>query len=219
MNYHVQMTFKLCPAGPMLISSGSRNKLHPELPDNTFLMSWDGTQDSYVIPGSSLKGVLRHYLYQSGCNPLEVDTLFGTAGNQNSKKSRISVSDAYADMKTIETALRHTTALGSVSQSAKGGSLNSMQAVIAGSFSGNIRLSNVNKEEIRLILLALLAVESGEICIGGKISRGFGRVHISDFCMTVSEGYDENSLRPIVKGSYDSLGSAAEAVRSFGQEG
>ena len=137
MNYHVQMTFKLCPAGPMLISSGSRNKLHPELPDNTFLMSWDGTQDSFVIPGSSLKGVLRHYLYQSGCNPLEVDALFGTAGNQNSKKSRISVSDAYADMKTIETALRHTTALGSVSQSAKGGSLNSMQAVIAGSFSGN----------------------------------------------------------------------------------
>jgi CRISPR/Cas system CSM-associated protein Csm3 (group 7 of RAMP superfamily) len=214
MNYQVQMTFSICPAGPLLISDGSGNKMHPELPDSTFLMSWDGAQEAFVIPGSSLKGVMRCYLEQMKYNPHTITCLFGNADKQNAKKSKISVSDAFADMETVETTLRHSTALGSVSQSAKQGSLRSMQTVTSGSFAGNIRLAKVNKEELQLTLRALQAIENGEICLGGKNSMGFGRVKINQFCMTVSSGYDEN-LRPVIQGTYDGLEAAAKAAEQM----
>lgn len=209
--YQVLLQFTLSPAGPVLVSSGSGNKLHPELPDNTFLMSYDGEQDAFVIPGSSLKGVIRHYLYRIQQNDRQVDALFGFVEKKDAKKSKISVSDAFADMKTAETTVRHSTALGSVSQSAKNGTLNNMQAVTNGAFAGNIRLKNVNKDEILMILNSLKAINRGEICVGGRISRGFGRMRITQFQMTASGGYDAD-LKPIIAGAFDSLDKALTAV-------
>lgn len=203
--YQAQIKFKLSPDGPILVSSGSRNKMRPELPDNTFLMGWDGEQFAYVIPGSSLKGVMRHYLYVATRNDNRVDNLFGKLA----LKSKISVSDAYADMATIKTSIRHSTSINSVSQSAKNGTLNNMQVIIDGIFEENVRLNDVDKEEIALAIKAIDAIENGEIHIGGKISRGFGRMHVSDFNITVACGYDEN-LQPVIVNKYDSLRSAED---------
>ena len=203
--YQAQISYSLSPAGPVLVSSGSGNKMHPELPDNTFLMSWDGERYAYVIPGSSIKGVMRHYLYRMFSDK-KADNLFGTLGS----KSKISVSDAFADMDTVKTTVRHSTAINSVSQSAKNGSLNNMQAVVAGIFDGNIHLTDVKQEEIAVVLKAINAIENGEIHIGGKISRGFGRMKVKDFHITISEGYDEN-LQPIVTEDIHSLSDAIAA--------
>ena len=213
MKYQTILKFTLSPAGPVLVSSGSANKLHPELPDNTFLMSRNHGEETFVIPGSSLKGVIKHYLYRISETDENVDWLFGGAQNKNARKSRVSVADAFADMTTVETSLRHSTALGSVSQSAKSGSLNNLMAVIAGDFAAGIRMKNVTEAEILMILRALQAIEAHEICIGGKISRGFGRMHIKDFQMTVCCGYDAE-LHPVIAGEFDSLSTAVSAVSS-----
>lgn len=213
MKYQTILKFTLSPVGPVLVSSGSANKLHPELPDNTFLMSSNNGEDTFVIPGSSLKGVIKHYLYRICKTDETVDRLFGSAQNKNARKSRVSVADAFADMATVQTTLRHSTALGSVSQSAKNGSLNNMMAVIDGDFAADIRMKDVTDAEILMILRALQAIESHEICIGGKISRGFGRMCVKDFQMTVSSGYD-TELRPVIVGEFDSLATAVTAVSS-----
>ena len=213
MKYQTILKFTLSPDGPVLVSSGSANKLHPELPDNTFLMSRNNGEETFVIPGSSLKGVIKHYLYRICENDEQVEQLLGNQPEAAARKSRVSVADAFANMATVKTTLRHSTALGAVSQSAKSGSLNNMMAVIAGVFAANIRMKDVTEAEILMLLRALQAIELHEICIGGKISRGFGRMHIKDFQMTVSCGYDTN-MCPIIAGEYDSLATAVTAVSS-----
>lgn len=213
MKYQTILKFTLSPAGPVLVSSGSANKLHPELPDHTFLMSRNLGEETFVIPGSSLKGVIKHYLYRISENDEQVERLLGNPPEADARKSRVSVADAFADMATVQTTLRHSTAIGAVSQSAKSGSLNNMMAVIAGDFAAGIRMKDVTEAEILMMLRALQAIEQQEICIGGKISRGFGRMRIKDFQMTVSCGYDAN-LHPVIAGEFDSLTTAATAVRS-----
>ena len=215
MKYQVQIEYVLSADGPVLVSSGSGNKLHPELPDSTFLTSRDGGQEVFVIPGSTLKGVVRHYLCSIKGVPA-VDSLFGDVKKEGARKSRIAFSDAFADMDTIKTAIRYNTALGSVSQSAKGGSLNNCQAVIRGRFPGNIRMNNVSGQEIDMIVGAFSAIDNRMLFIGGKSSRGFGRMRVDSFVMTVSDGYDKETLRPHVTGRADSLESALSFARQIG---
>ena len=57
--------FDLCADGPVLISSGKSNKTNPTLPDNTFMTGFCGAEhkdEMYVIPGSTIKGVIRHHI-------------------------------------------------------------------------------------------------------------------------------------------------------------
>ena len=62
--------FDLCADGPVLISSGKSNKTNPTLPDNTFITGYNIIKESgetsrfenYLIPGSTIKGVIRHYI-------------------------------------------------------------------------------------------------------------------------------------------------------------
>ncbi|MDE6788263.1 MAG: hypothetical protein K2J47_02960 [Ruminococcus sp.] len=208
MEFDALINYTICPNGPVLVSASSGNKLHPEMPDRTFLKSCDNGVEKYVIPGSSLKGVIRHYLYKKQSDDL-VDSLFGYS-NKNKKenrKSRVSIYDAFADMDTIETTVRYSTAIGSVSQSAKRGSLNQCEAVIKGSFNGTMRLHSVSEVEIAMILSALNAMNSGEICVGGRISRGFGRISVNQFEMIVTRGYNAD-LTPNIIGRYISIDEA-----------
>ena len=209
-SYHVQIKMTLSAAGPVLVSSGADNQTKPEMEDTVFLMGKSDGRDTYVIPGSSLKGVISHYL-----DLPETAYLFGYVNKQdpykrekNSRKSKIAVSDFYADMDTIETDIRYSTALGSISQSAKSTSLNNMQPVIKGDFHGNLRMKDVSADEICKILNAIAAIDRFEICIGGKTSRGFGRMRVSDFQMTASNGYDKQTLKPLICGEYDSFVTA-----------
>ena len=229
----VHISFNLSADGPVLVSSGSKNSIHPERPDNMFLRGMDNGKECYVIPGSSIKGVVKHYLYtiytdeqidklfgytakENNLNYNEeqrgqIDERLGDTAKENNLKSRICFYDAYADMDTIRSTIRYSTAVGSVSQSAKTGSLNNLEAVTAGNFKCNIVLKNVTDDEIKMILNALDAIDIGMIFIGGKVSRGFGKMKVKDFKMLSSDGYDEN-LNPMPCEIYDSL---QDAIRQY----
>ncbi|MBP5604479.1 MAG: hypothetical protein J6X60_02905, partial [Ruminiclostridium sp.] len=143
-----------------------------------------------------------------------VDALFGDIKN-GGIKSRLSVSDSFADMNTVKTEVRHSTALGSVSQSAKTGSLNNMQVVTGGRFPCCIALTDSTEKEIIMLLKAVKAIDSGDICIGGKISRGFGRMNVVDFSIVISDGYDKTTLRPIITDRFDSIDTAEKEIESL----
>ncbi len=121
--------FTISADGPLLIKSGTSNKTDPALPDALFLTGKDGDTEAYVIPGSSLKGVIRHYLEDNQIMKAEqAASLFGTHKG-GLLRGRLSLSDAYADMNTVHMIHRTNTALGSVSQSVIGGSLNNTDAL------------------------------------------------------------------------------------------
>lgn len=54
--------FDLCAVGPVIVGSGRSNELDPTLPDTTFLSGNNGEEETFVIPGSTIKGVIRHYI-------------------------------------------------------------------------------------------------------------------------------------------------------------
>lgn len=58
------LNYVLEPAGPLLIKSGKENDLQPERPDMTVMTTSFQGKECPVIPGSSLKGVIRSRLEQ-----------------------------------------------------------------------------------------------------------------------------------------------------------
>ena len=209
-----QGRFTLSAAGPILIADGSSTKLNPELTDSCFLSGAEADgKTAYVIPGSSIKGVIRHYLYDY-ISDEQIDCIFGcvNTGNKIFLKSKVSFSDAYADMRTVETVLRTNTKIGFVSQGANQG-LNDALAVRRGDFHCSFRMCNCTAKEMEWLLRALNGFNTGEVCIGGRVSRGFGRARISSFHMTLAKGFT-TELKPDVIGTYDTLESALSEISS-----
>lgn len=209
MKYDALINYTISPKGPVLISASTGNKLHPELPDRTFLTSRENGVETYVIPGSSLKGVIRNYL-EKHFNQESTNALLGPLFH-GGVKSKVSFFDLFADMNTVETTIRFSTMIGSVSQSASSGTLNQCEAVIKGNFNGSIRFRSVSEDEIVMVLTALTAMNNGEVCVGGKISRGFGRIFVSQFDMTITSGFN-NDFSPNVVGKYTSIEEALSGV-------
>ncbi|MGN0692915.1 MAG: RAMP superfamily CRISPR-associated protein [Oscillospiraceae bacterium] len=202
--------FDLCADGPVLVSGGASGKTDPTRPDNTFMTGFcgiDHKDEVYVIPGSTVKGVIRNHLGDS-MNNESLKTLFGKIGSGN-QKSKIKFNDAYAVPETISVSVRHSTAIDPLNQSAKRGSLNNMEIVEQGVFKAGFIIRNYTSREMEKILLALYDVNSGEVRFGGKKSRGFGKMKIGNFRMKVNSGYDEE-LNPINEMLFSSLEEAAE---------
>lgn len=201
--------FDLCAAGPVIVGSGGSNETRPGVPDTIFLTGNDGEREAYVIPGSSIKGVVRHFICDNikGINETE---LFGTV-KDGSKKSRISFHDAYADMSTVVTNKRFSTALDQVLQNAKTTTLNNMETVEKGSFGAGFRLVNYTDAELAAVLSALWAIDEGRLRIGGRTSRGFGRMRIENFNLRLVCGYDEE-LKEKITGFYTDLGRCIREV-------
>ena len=132
--------FTISADGPLLIKSGASNKTDPALPDALFLTGKDGGTETYIIPGSSLKGIIRHYLEDNNIIKEEAaKSLFGSHKG-GLLRGRLSVSDAYADMSTVHMVHRVNTALGAVSQSTIRGSLNNTDTLDRGDFRCNFRI-------------------------------------------------------------------------------
>lgn len=188
--------FDLCAEGPVLVSSGYNSELDPRLPDNTFLTGRDGKEITFVIPGSTIKGVIRNYVYKQIKNGAAVDEeeLFGRIKGK-AQKSKISFHDAYADMTTVVSRIRYSTAIDPILQSAMRGTLNNMQVVEKGVFKAGFKLVNYTNEELDIVIRALEAVNTKMIRFGGKTSRGFGVMKIENFKMETDEGFNEQLER------------------------
>ena len=208
------VSFDLCAAGPVLVSSGTSNKTNPTLPDNTFMRGYSGKdhEENYVIPGSTIKGVIRHYLEDNMMlNETEAQTLFGKINN-SAQKSKIKFSDAYADKYTVVSSIRHSTAIDPRVQSAKGGTLNNMEVVEQGVFKASFSIRNFTDSEMEKLLIALFDINSGAVRFGGRKSRGFGQMKTENFVLTSFDGYDE-SFNKMNEKSFDDIEKAIEYFR------
>ncbi len=208
--------FDLCADGPVLISSGKSNKTNPTLPDNTFMTGFCGAKhndEMYVIPGSTIKGVIRHSIDEE-----TAIRIFGTKGEKYNntyypmQKSKIKFNDAFAVPDSIVTTIRHSTAINPINQSVKGGSLNNMEVIEKGTFKAGFIFKNYTDAEMEKILLAFYDVNEGAVRFGGKVSRGFGKMRIENFSMKVNNGFDE-SLMPKNEIVFGKIETAIEHFR------
>jgi len=201
--------FDLCADGPVLISSGKSNKTNPTLPDNTFMTGFCGAEhkdEMYVIPGSTIKGVIRHHIDEKSAKII-FGKIDGTA-----QKSKIKFNDAFAVPDSIAATVRHSTAINPVNQSVKNGSLNNMEVVEKGTFKAGFIFRNYTAAEMEKILLALYDVNEGAVRFGGKVSRGFGKMRIENFSMKVNNGFD-GSLMPKNEIVFNSIETAIDHFR------
>lgn len=210
--------FDLCAAGPVLVSSGTNNERDPRLPDSVFLTGHDGSEVAYVIPGSSIKGAIRHYVHDSvknGYVNVDEEELFGRVIGK-SQKSKASFHDAYADMPTVETNIIFSNCLDPILQ--KSDNLNNVLAVEKGVFKAGFSIVNYKKDELLAVLYALQAINEGALHIGGRTSRGFGVMRIENLDLTLTNGYD-SELRPIVIGKHqNSVEECIREVKSGGKD-
>lgn len=201
--------FDLCAAGPVIISGKNNNKTDFNLPDISFLNAIDENGKTiYVVPGSTIKGVIRHYIENKYIK--DESELFGKVKN-GAHKSRVSFFDAYAVMDTIETRIRYSTAINNVAQSAQNGTLNNIQTIERGTFKAGFKIVNFSCFELEKILESLLAINDREVFFGGRTSRGYGRMQVKNFSITVNEGYNSDFVADVKK--FDVIDNAIEYVR------
>lgn len=182
--------FDLCAAGPVIISGKNNNKTDFNLSDISFLNAVDENGKTiYVVPGSTIKGVIRHHIEDK--YDKDESELFGKE-KDGAHKSKVSFFDAYADMDTIETRIRYNTAINNVSQSVKGVTLNNIQTIEKGTFKAGFKIVNFSYIELEKILESLLAINNREVFFGGRTSRGFGRMQVKNFSITINNGYKNN---------------------------
>lgn len=207
--------FELCAAGPVLVSSGRSHKTDPTLPDTTFMTGYIGrnhSEECYVIPGSSIKGVIRHHIQDNYIiNDEAAEKLFGKIKG-GAQKSKIKFYDAFAVPNTVTTAVRNSTKIDPNSQSPVRGSLNNMEVVERGTFKAGFQIRNFTYKEIESLLKTLLDIDSGAVRFGGKVSRGFGQMKIGSFSMTANRGYD-TELKPVDKVSFSDIEEALKYYR------
>jgi len=203
-------SFTITANGPLMIADGSSNRTDPSKPDTCFLTGIVDGERVYVIPGSSIKGVVRGYV-EDMLGKEKTEMLFGS--EKPAIKSKVSFYDAFADMSTVKTDIRYNTAISAIGQNAVNGSLNSVEALVKGSFPAKLTVKNAEEKELLYILKALRALDTGELCIGGRKSRGYGLVNINDFSLRLFGGYD-NDLKPVMLAEFDDVRTAISSLES-----
>ena len=210
--------FTISADGPLLIKSGASNKTNPALPDALFLTGKDGDTETYVIPGSGLKGVIRHYLEDNHImDENAVKSLFGSHKG-GLLRGKLSLSDAYADMATVHIVHRTNTSIGAVSQSTAHGSLNNTDTLDQGNFQCSFRIFKPSGNDVCALLNALDAMNRHIIFIGGRTSKGYGRVSIKDFRMQVISGFTPE-FKPNITAVYSNLTDAVDIYRKENANG
>lgn len=155
----------------------------------------DALESKALLPGASLAGALRHYLltrelgYRTMDNSTKDDkrlatVLFGQALDDGTQRmeSRVIVNDALGEGKL---ARREGVKIAGDTRTADEGMLFSTQVWEAGTtFDLRFELVLYNGDSDDLIAAfatALQALEKGEIPLGGRKQRGYGRLHVRDW--------------------------------------
>jgi len=201
------------PVTPLLIKTGDTGGLNVSLPDMQFVRTSTALGPSVVIPGSSLKGVVRsqaeRLLRTDGlwcCDPLDRDDNCGSKVGRGVSvvyptqcyacrtfgSTKLGGRARFTDLlpwspgmalerkqeafAAIKTEVRPGVAIDRRSQSASGGKLYEIEIVTAGTFYGEILLTNFQLWQLGLIGLALQDIDQGYQQLGSGKSRGLGRV-------------------------------------------
>jgi CRISPR/Cas system CSM-associated protein Csm3 (group 7 of RAMP superfamily) len=151
-----------------------------------------------LIPGASLAGALRHYLLslQAGYRAVEHSShiavkLFGTAldNSETGVQSRVIVDDALG---TGSMQIRHGVKIDGMSRTAEDGALYSLQVWEPNTnFELSLELELIEGDDIELyetaFAAALLALQKGEIRMGARKHRGYGRCHVESWHLSAYE--------------------------------
>lgn len=142
----------------------------------------DSIEDKALLMGSSIAGALRNYLceFSNGYNATETSLLFGAQrSDDDGEQSPLIIDDALSSAQ-IQVELRDLVRINSITRTAEEGAKFNFEVLEAGTkFEISFELlinSNSNREQLlRELLIVLQGLEKGEIPIGMKKRRGFGR--------------------------------------------
>lgn len=164
---------------PTCLGSGDANG------DTDLTLLRDSIEKRALLTGSSIAGALRNYLreYQGGYDAKENSLLFGgNRINDDGEQSPVIVNDSLSNQ--LQAELRDGVKINSVTRTAEKGAKYDLELLTAGTkfdlcFELLIDQQDNNEDElVRELAIALQGLERGEISIGMKKRRGFGRCHV-----------------------------------------
>jgi CRISPR/Cas system CSM-associated protein Csm3 (group 7 of RAMP superfamily) len=196
------MTYKKVPLGvaerlvvtgtlvftsPVLFQEGSAEGL------TDFVILRDEFDNTPLLPGASLAGALRSYLYDklpakdpSSLDHSGVDQLFGSVRDKVSERSWLIVEEAKGEEAGVET--RDGVKIDPSIQTAEDKGKYDMELLSSGtSFDIGFELlipfdSKYHPEVLRILFYAALtALENGHIHLGAKKNRGFGQCKVEEW--------------------------------------
>ncbi|MEH1966536.1 RAMP superfamily CRISPR-associated protein [Nostoc sp.] len=153
--------------------------------DTDLVILRDSIEDKALLMGSSITGALRNYLreFENGYNATEISLLFGGNRNQNDgEQSPLIVNDALSS-KLIKAELRDGVKISSLTGTAADKAKYDLELLEAGTifelyFELLIGKGDNREQLIRELLIVLQGLENGEIYLGMKKRRGFGRCYV-----------------------------------------
>lgn len=145
----------------------------------------DSIEDKALLMGSSIAGALRNYLreHKNGYGAAEESILFGgERSNDDGEQSPLIINDALS-CEILQVELRDGVKINSVTKTVDDGAKYDLEFIEAGTvFNLNFELlidkESDNERLIKELVISLQALERGEIHLGIKKRRGFGRCHV-----------------------------------------
>lgn len=205
-----RVSFLLHTKSPLTIRSAQKKLLNPTLLDMQCIKSRYQGKDTVIIPGSSLKGVLRsryekivrllggnccNIFDRTQCKKIKVpkDKLYETRGLyvyehmchvcQLFGSTGIASRIYIADAYPVETSItgeRTGVGINRITGAAQKGALYDFEVVEEGSFQVDITLKNYEIYQIILLLYVLKDLDEGYISLGAATTRGNGRMEIQN---------------------------------------
>jgi CRISPR/Cas system CSM-associated protein Csm3 (group 7 of RAMP superfamily) len=171
---------------PFRVGTGQKLSLDSDAP---VLLDGDGKP---YIPGTSIRGVLRHHLLAEasllGCGKTQVDDFFGRVpvGADNPDQTwlgRLTIEDARLEQGTKQLEVRDHVRIDPTSGAAKDGAKFDDQVTLANgavfrfcaAYEGSAK-----DPELALFREAVRYLQSGEMRIGAKSAWGYGQVRLSE---------------------------------------
>lgn len=196
------------------------------LEDTVFIKSifedvWEEYSKSLFIPGTSIKGVLRHQccniLHAIDLSNTVAKNLFGYSDNQDSRKGRLTVDEVYLDTtyrQEEQTRIRIDRFTGGVMTGAlfqdhpirntKGKQL---------TFPLRMTVKDCSDSEAGLVLLLVKDLMTGQITLGANRTIGYGRIKGNSVTVQYhGESYGIDSTGKVTEGEANKLEALVQAL-------
>ena len=188
---------------------------------------WEGYSKILFIPGTSIKGVLRHQccniLYSIDLSNTVAKNLFGYSDNQNSRKGRLTVDEVYLDTtykqeEQIRTRIDRFTGgvmTGALFQdhpirNTKGKQL---------TFPLRITVKDCSDSEAGLVLLLVKDLMTGQITLGANRTIGYGRIKGNNVAVQYhGESYGIDNAGKVTEGEATKLEALVQALHQSAED-
>ena len=218
--------------GPLIIKSSESSHLNPALPEIQCVKGRYRGNEIPVIPGSSLKGVMRYRYEQlvsmAGTECCDILREKCESKNKNGEivyrelcpscrlfgstylAGRFSVRDAYADDDYV-LGERTNVGINRITGQAERRALYSSEVVEEAGFKVKMFLKNYELYQLKLLLYILKEMDEGYIALGSASTRGCGQMGVEQISLTFREyRNDIQNLRGVISGAEVPLGEGCK---------